>query len=110
MKRLLVTLTVVAVLALTGGAFAFGPGGWGGGHMGGGYGMGPGMMGGYGMGPGMMGTYGMYGWGNNHAPYGNQHRNGANHNNYRQRYHNRNHGNHYGYHGNYNGNEMPFWR
>jgi Spy/CpxP family protein refolding chaperone len=31
----------------------------GGGMMGGGYGMGPGMMGGYGMGPGMMGGYGM---------------------------------------------------
>ncbi len=62
MKRLLVVLTVTAVLALGAGAFAFGPG-WFGGMMGGGYGMmGRGMMGGYGMGPGMMGWAGGYGY------------------------------------------------
>ena len=59
MKRLLVTLTVVGILALGAGAFAFGPGWFGGGNMMGGTGyggmMGPGMMGGFGMGPGMMG-------------------------------------------------------
>lgn len=50
MKRLFITLTIVAVLAIGAGAFAFGPGWFGG--------MGHGMMGGYGMGPGMMGWSG----------------------------------------------------
>lgn len=64
MKRLLVTLTVVGILALGAGAFAFGPGWFGGSNMMGGTGyggmmMGSGMMGGYGMGPSMMGGYGM---------------------------------------------------
>lgn len=63
MKKLLVALTVVGVLVIGAGAFAFGPGWFGGGHMMGGTGyggmmMGPGMMGGYGMGPGMMGWSG----------------------------------------------------
>ncbi len=54
MKKLMVTLTVVAVLAIGAGAFAFGPGWVGGGHM-----MGPG-YGGYMMGPAMMGWTGGY--------------------------------------------------
>jgi len=84
MKKLLVTLTVVGILALGAGAFAFGPGwfgvgnmmgntGYGGMMMGGGM-MGPGMMGGYGMGPGMMGGYGMgpamMGWNTSPDRYG----------------------------------------
>ncbi len=88
MKKLMVTLTVVAILALSAGAFAFGPGwfgGWGNRGMGpgmmgsgmmGGYGMGPGMMGpgmmgGYGMGPGMMGPGG-YGYDRNGYGYDNK--------------------------------------
>ena len=72
MKKLLVTLTVVGILALGAGAFAFGPGWFGGGNMMGGTGysgimgggmMGPGMMGGGMMGPGMMGGGMMGGYG-----------------------------------------------
>ena len=54
MKRLLVTLTVVGILALGAGAFAFGPGWFGGTNMMGSTGYGGMMMGGM-MGPGMMG-------------------------------------------------------
>ncbi len=66
MKKVLVTLTVLTVLALGAGAFAFGPGWFGGGPMMG-YGtMGPGMMGYYGggtwcTGPGSCFTQGAYG-------------------------------------------------
>jgi hypothetical protein len=79
MKKVLVGLTVLTLIALGAIAYADGPGwyGMGPGMMGpgygyGGYGMGPGMMGpgygygGYGMGPGMMGPgygYGGYGMG-----------------------------------------------
>ncbi len=58
MKKLVISLAIVGLLALGTGAFAYGPGGWGG-FMG----MSGGMMGGYGMGPGMMGGYGK-GYGN----------------------------------------------
>ncbi len=66
MKRLLVTLTVVAILAIGAVAFAYGPGWWGGGPMMGSgyetaYCYGPG----YGMGPGYM-----MGWGTYTGPYG----------------------------------------
>jgi len=77
MRKLVIALAVVGILAIGAAAFAYGPGWWGGGSMMGrgmGYGMmggsmGPGMMGygmmGYGMGPGMMG--GGYGPGRSYA-------------------------------------------
>ncbi len=55
MKKLLVGITIVSILALGTLAFAHGPGGWGGGHM-----MGPGYSGGHMMGPGYRGHMG--GW------------------------------------------------
>ena len=72
MRKLVIALAVVGILAIGAAAFAYGPGWWGGGSMMGrgmGYGMmggsmGPGMMG-YGMGPGMMG--GGYGPGRSYA-------------------------------------------
>ncbi len=66
MRKLVIALAVVGILAIGAAAFAYGPGWWGGGSMmGRGSGMGYGMMGG-GMGPGMMGGgmgYGMMGGG-----------------------------------------------
>ncbi|GBE02377.1 MAG TPA: hypothetical protein ENH50_06440 [Nitrospirae bacterium] len=66
MRKLVIALAVVGILAIGAAAFAYGPGWWGGGSMmGSGSGMGYGMMGG-GMGPGMMGGgmgYGMMGGG-----------------------------------------------
>jgi len=73
MKKSVLLIVILSVLAIVAIAYAQGPGmmgpgygyGMGPGMMGGGYGygMGPGMMGpGYGMGPGMMGGYG-YGMG-----------------------------------------------
>jgi hypothetical protein len=45
MKKLVVTVTVVTLLAIGFAAYAHGPGGWGGSNMGPGYGYGPQMMG-----------------------------------------------------------------
>ncbi len=109
MKKLYLTLTVLAVLAFTGGAFAFAHGGWGGGHMGGGM-MGPGMMGGYEKAHDMMGSYGMYDWDNNNTTYGNPQGDYGNKGINKQNPFNRNQGNQNRNHGNFGGNTMPFWR